>query len=224
MNRRRLLFAIPLVAGAHVARSLVPIKKWTAPITRTEIDRLLDTTQPELHCRMNHNHADASVNDWEGSLKWSAADCGHNEGAGAVIKLAVKNGLSYPELMCGCPDSERLIPEVEAAVQNPDTLDRYLGPASPSQIAALKKMLKNGSSVSEILSTAPDEAVGEVWRRRAMMRFASKLAKRGPLATAIAVAIASQWHNCQEFKCLLRHLNEVGQWLQQQATKRCDLT
>ena len=124
MNRRSLLLAMPLFASASLGRPLMAILSQAGSIARSDIDRLLNTTHPELHCTMNHNHNDTSFDDWEGSLKWSAADCGHNEGAGAVIKLAVKNGLSYPELMCGCPQSEALIPQVEEARKNPDTLDR----------------------------------------------------------------------------------------------------
>lgn len=224
MNRRSVMLAIPLLAGAYIRKFSAPIVRWAVPVSGSDIDRLLDTIHPELHCRMNHDHNDASFDDWGGSLKWSADDCGHNEGAGAAIKLAVKNGLSYPELMCGCPDSESLIPKVDEALKDPDALDRYAGFGSPSQIAVLKQMLKNGSSFPEVLSSAPDEAVGEVWRRKAMIRFASTLAKKGSLAPATAIATASQWHNCQAFKCLLRHPSEVGRWLQEQRPEKCSQT
>jgi hypothetical protein len=64
---------------------------------------------------------------WAGSLRWSASDCGHNEGAGAAIKLAVKNGLSYPGMMYGCAASESLVPQIDEAIKNPAALDQYLG-------------------------------------------------------------------------------------------------
>jgi hypothetical protein len=223
MNRRSLLFAIPLFAGAHFGSSLMAILKQGGSIERSDVDELLNTTQPELHCTMNHDHKDTTFDDWERSLKWSAADCGHNEGAGPVIKLAVKNGLSYPELMCGCPQSEALIPQVEEARKDPDTLDRYIGLASSSQIAEVKKMLRQGTPPPEILASSPEETVGEVWRRKAMIRFASTLARKGSVAAGVAIATASQWHNCSEFKCLLRHPNEVGRWLRGQTAQECRL-
>jgi hypothetical protein len=74
-------------------------------------------------------------------------------------------------------------------------------------------MLKRGVPPAEVLASAPDEAVGEAWRTKAMIRFASSLAKKDSLAPAAAIAIGSQWHNCQEFECLLRHPNEVALWL-----------
>jgi hypothetical protein len=72
-----------------------------------------------------------------------------------------------------------------------------LGMASPSQIATVRGMLKQGKSFPEILAVAPDGAVGEVWRRRPMLQFASSLARKGSLAPAVAIATASQWHNCR---------------------------
>jgi hypothetical protein len=213
MNRRSLIFAIPLLAGAHIGRLLLYSEKLEAQVQRADIDRLLDTATPENHCQMQHNHGDNRFDDWQGSLKWAADDCGHNEGAGAVIKLAIRNGLSFPELMRGCPDSERYIPRAEEVIKNPDRLDEYSGFLTPSQLAALKKMLKEGKSAPEILADAPEGAAGEAWRRKAMMRFASALAKRGSHAAATAIATASQWHNCQAFRCLLRHSSEVAEWL-----------
>jgi hypothetical protein len=213
MNRRSMILAIPLLAGAHIGRLLVCFEKLEGQVSRTDIDRVLDTATPENHCQMQHNHGDNSFDDWEGSLKWSADDCGHNEGAGAVIKLAAGNGLSFPELMRGCPDSESYIPRAQEIIKNPDRLDEYSGLLSSSQLAALKKMLKEGKSAPEVLAEAPEAAAGEAWRRKAMMRFASALAKKGNLAAATAIATASQWHNCQAFRCLLRHPNEVGNWL-----------
>lgn len=185
-------------------------------VTRAELDRLLDTGRPESHCEMRHDHNARGSDDWAGSLRWSASDCGHNEGAGAAIKLAVTNGLSYPEMMHGCTASEALIPEIDEAMKNPASLDQYLSIASPSQIATIRDMVKRGKSFPEILAAAPDQAVGEVWRRRPMLRFASSLARKGTFAPAVAIATASQWHNCQEFKCLLRHPIEVAAWLQTQ--------
>jgi hypothetical protein len=218
MNRRTLMCAVPLVAACCVTKCFGSAPTGSAPLTRSDIDQLLDTAHPETHCQMNHDHNDSSFDDWEGSLRWSAADCGHNEGAGAAIKVAVKNGLSYPDLMRGCSQSEALIPQVNEILKNPDALDRYanFGWGSPTQIAQLKSMLKRGSSFTDILTLAPSEAVGEVWRRKAMIRFASALAKGGSLAPATAIATASQWHNCYAFKSLLRHLADVANWLQKQ--------
>jgi hypothetical protein len=213
MNRRSMILAIPLLAGAHIGRFLVCSEKLEGQVKRSDLGRLLDTTAPESHCQMQHNHQDNSFDDWAGSLKWSADDCGHNEGASAVIKLAVRNGLSFPELMRGCPDSERYIPRAEEVIRNPDTLDQYSGFLTPSQLAVLKKMLKDGRSAPEVLAEAPEGAAGEAWRRKAMMRFASALAKKGNLGAATAIAAASQWHNCQAFRCLLRHSAEVAEWL-----------
>jgi hypothetical protein len=217
INRRTLMCAIPAVAVVCLGRCFGSIPNEAAPLTRSDIDQLLDTTRPETHCQLNHDHNDSSFDDWEGSLKWSASNCGHNEGAGAVIKLAVKYGLSYPELMRGCPESEALIPQVDEILKNPDALDRYAnyGWGSPSQIAQLKAMLKSGSSFTDVLTAAPDQAVGEVWRRKAMMRFASSLARKSSLAPATAIATASQWHNCQAFKSYLRHTSDVANWLLQ---------
>jgi hypothetical protein len=218
-------FILFLLFGTRlIENSLSSAAKGSSTVTRSDIDKLLDTTQPETHCQMKHNHNDTSFDNWEGSLKWAAADCGHNEGAGAVIKLAVKNELSYPDLMCGCPESELLIPEVNEVLKNPDALDKYAGEASPSQIANLKDMLKRGVPPAEVLASAPDGAVGEAWRRKAMIRFASTLAKKGSPAPAAAIAVASQWHNCQEFKCLLRYTSEVADWLQSQKMQECALS
>ncbi len=213
MNRRSLIFTIPLLAGAHIPRFLFCFEKLGQQVKRSEIGLLLDTTRPESHCQMQHDHKDNTFDDWEGSLNWSADDCGHNEGASAVIKLGVKNGLSFPELMRGCPDSERYIPQAEEVIENPDRLDQYAAFLGSSQLAALEKMLKDGKPAPEVLAEAPEGAAGEAWRRKAMMRFASALAKNGNLAVATAIATSSQWHNCQAFRCLLRHPNEVGNWL-----------
>jgi len=217
MNRRTLITSLPLWTGMCALARLSLFGEPVEPVTRAAVDGLLDTGHPESHCAMRHDHNARGSDDWAGSLRWSASDCGHNEGAGAAIKLAVKNGLSYPGMMYGCAASESLIPQIDQAIKNPAALDQYLGMASPSQIAAVRDMLKQGKSFTEILATAPDEAVGEVWRRRPMLGFASSLARKGALAPAVAIAIASQWHNCQEFKCLLRHPNEVARWLQMQA-------
>jgi hypothetical protein len=221
MNRRSLILSIPLLTDACTRRSFASLVKRIVPVTQSEIDALLDTTHPERHCTANHDHNDTRFDDWEGSLKWAAANCGHNEGAGAVIKLAVKNGLKYPELMCGCLESENLIPRVNEVLKNPDVLDRYAAYASASQIATLKRMLRQGVSPAEVLASAPEQAVGEAWRRKAMMRFASTIAKKGSLAPATAIATASQWHNCQAFRSLLRHSSEVSDWLMRQETKDC---
>lgn len=215
VNRRRFIGSISLLLGACAFHSNAFVGD-SPGVTRADIDRLLDTAHPETHCAMHHNHNDTSFDDWKGSLEWSASDCGHNEGAGPIIKLAARNGLAYPEMMYGCSASESLIPQIDEAMKDPDRLDSYIGMASPSQVAEVRKMLKQGKSFVEILTMAPDEAVGEVWRRRATLRFASTLAHRGSLAPAVAIATASQWHNCQAFKCLLRHPNEIAQWLQNQ--------
>ena len=210
MNRRTLLFAIPLLATARLEIFASPAQ---TKVSESDIDRLLDTTYPERHCQMEHDHSVSTFDDWEGSLKWSSEDCGHNEGSGPVIRLAVENGLSYPALMRGCPQSEEFIPEVEEARKNPDTLDRYSGWVSPSQLATLKQMFRDRRPIPEILAAAPEKAVGEAWRRRAMMRFAAELSKKDSLPPAAAIATASQWHNCHAFKCLLRHPNEICDWL-----------
>lgn len=223
INRHKFILSI-LLLGACFKTFLFSAVRRTSTVTRSDIDNLLDTTHPETHCQMHHDHNDTSFDKWEGSLNWAAADCGHNEGAGAAIKLAVKNGLSYPDLMCGCPESELLIPQVDEALKNPDALDKYAGWGSPSQIAQLKDMLKRRVPPAEVLASAPDGAVGEAWRRKAMIRFASVLAQKGSPAPAAAIAIASQWHNCVEFKCLLRHSSEVANWLQSQKTQECVLS
>jgi hypothetical protein len=213
MNRRALISALPLWTGVYMAGWPFLFSESMEPVTRAEVDSLLDTGHPEGHCTMSHDHNARGSDDWAGSLRWSASDCGHNEGAGAAIKVAVRNGLSYPGMMYGCSASESLIPQIDEAIKNPAALDQYLGMASPSQIGTVRDMLKQGKSFPEILAVAPDGAVGEVWRRRPMLRFASSLARQGALAPAVAIATASQWHNCQEFKCLLRHPNEVARWL-----------
>jgi hypothetical protein len=213
MNRRTLIAALPFWMGMYAAARASLFAQSAEPVSRAQVDSLLDTSHPESHCAMNHDHNARGSDDWAGSLRWSASDCGRNEGAGAAIKLAVKNGLSYPGMMYGCSASESLIPEIDEAIKNPAALDQYLGMASQSQIATMRDMLKQGKSFPEILAVAPDGAVGEVWRRRPMLRFASSLARTGSLVPAVAIATASQWHNCQEFKCLLRHPNEVARWL-----------
>jgi hypothetical protein len=137
-----MIFAIPLLAGARIGKSIFFFEETSDQVKRSDLDLLLDTSSPEDHCQMHHDHKDDNFNDWERSLKWSADDCGHNEGVGPVIKLAVKNGLSFPELMRGCPDSERYIPPAEEVIENPDELDQYAGLLSSSQLATPKKMLK----------------------------------------------------------------------------------
>jgi hypothetical protein len=77
-------------------------------------------------------------------------------------------------------------------IENPDELDQYAGLLSSSQLATLKKMLKEKKPAAEILAEAPEPAVGEAWRRKAMMRFARSLAKSENLAVAVAIATASQ--------------------------------
>jgi hypothetical protein len=77
MNRRSMIIAIPLLAGAHVGKSLFFFGKTSDQVKRSDIDLLLDTSSPENHCLMHHDHKDDRFNDWERSLKWSADDCGH---------------------------------------------------------------------------------------------------------------------------------------------------
>jgi hypothetical protein len=187
-------------------------------VTRADVDRLLNTKNPIAHCTQRHNHADDNFEDWRGSLAWSASDCGHNEGAAAVLKLAAGNGLSYPELMTGCRETEDEISIVDQAMKDPSKLDYALRGLPGEKRNELKDAIKHGNSFVEILVKAVDAqggevAVGEVWRRRAMMRFASKLAVNGKSVPATAIAVASQWHNCHAFRCLLRHTPEVALWL-----------
>ena len=59
-----------------------------------------------------------------------------------------------------------------------------------------------------------DVVAGNVWKRRDMMFFAVDLAHRGALPVAVAIATASQWHNCHAFKWLLMHPNQTAAWLQ----------
>jgi hypothetical protein len=183
------------------------------------VDALLNTKNPTAHCIAQHNHADDSFDDWRGSLVWAAADCGHNDGAFAVLKLAAANGLAYPELMKGCRETEAEISTVDQALKDPSKLDYALGVLPGEKINELKDAIKHGESFVGTLVKAVDVpggdvAVGEVWRRKAMMTFASKLAVSGKSAPATAIAVASQWHNCQTFRCLLRHTAEISQWLQ----------
>ena len=217
MNRRSFTTVLPFFAGVYSTDRNFLLGDAKETITRSDVDRLLDTKDSERHCGESHNHRDRRFDDWEGSLRWSASDCGHNEGAGVVIKLAVSNGLRYPDIVYGCAASERLVPRIDEAMKDPDTLDQYLGLASASQIAAIKTMLKQRKNFAEILATLSAdraEIIGEVWRRRAMLRFASVLTYAGSITPAVAIATASQWHNCHAFECLLRHPNEVVRWLQ----------
>jgi len=214
ISRRTLIGLIPLYVGIRKSPCLAQLKT----ITRGDVDRLLDTKDPKGHCREQHDHDKDDFDDWRGSLEWSASDCGHNEGAAAALKLAATNGLSYPELMRGCPESESEIPLVERAIKDPNELDYALRAVPQEKIDRLKDALRQGKPVVDVLVMATDdpegqEAVGEVWRRRAMMRFASQLAANGKLAPATAIAVASQWHNCQAFRCLLRHTADVASWL-----------
>jgi hypothetical protein len=101
MNRRSFIAAFPFLVGAYSTDRNLLLGNAKEAITRSDVDRLLDTKDPERHCGESHNHSDHRFDDWLGSLLWSASDCGHNEGAGAVIKLAVSNGLRYPELVYG---------------------------------------------------------------------------------------------------------------------------
>ena len=212
MTRRTLMISIPLLVGAHLVESKCVFAAGNT-VTRADIDKLLDTKDPENHCGEKHDHSDDSFDDWKGSLEWSAQDCGHNEGAGPIVRVAVANGLSYPELMLGCPDTESAIPIVEQAMKDPATLDNYLRLMPQDKAAALKQALKEGKSPTDILAMAPEDAVGEAWRRKAMMKFAKTLAAKGKVAPATAIATASQWHNCHAFKCLLRHPGEIASWL-----------
>jgi hypothetical protein len=218
VSRRDLIAVTPVLAGLVLLKAR-PRLSATNTVTRADIDQILETKNPQNHCGENHDHSDESFDDWKGSLVWSTQDCGHNEGAGPVVKLAVNNGLSYPALMRGCHDSEQAIPVVDEIMKDPSQFDALLKEVPPDksptmeQVTAVRQALKEGKSFTEILVMAPPDAVGEVWRRVAMMQFAKKLAREDKLAPAVAIATASQWHNCQAFRALLRHPAEIAQWL-----------
>lgn len=213
LTRRSAIKFFLSIVGAQLVGAKVVFAKGDVVVTRADVDKLLNTVDPENHCGERHDHSDNSFDDWKGSLEWSARDCGHNEGAAPVIRLAVANGLSYPEFMRDCPDTENAIPIVEKAMNDPATLDDYLRLIPQDKAVALKQALKDGKSPAEILAMAPEDVVGEAWRRVAMMKFAKSLAVKEKSAQAVAIATASQWHNCHAFKCLLRHPREIACWL-----------
>ena len=140
-----------------------------------------------------------------------------------MFSLAVRHKLSYPDLMLGCPQTEQIVPRIDELMKDPGFVDRLLelipkdkaALIAPDQITALRSAIKEGKSFIEILKMVPNEVLGEVWRRNSMMRFAQTLARSGNIIPATAIATASQWHNCHGFRCLLRHPNDVGLWLQQ---------
>src|SRR5437868_5569569 len=102
LSRRSLIGLLPLLVEAFPRELFSQART----VTRADVDKLLDTSTPIAHCNQKHYHGDDSFDDWRGSLTWSASDCGHNEGAAAALKAAAQNGLSYPELMQGCSESE----------------------------------------------------------------------------------------------------------------------
>jgi hypothetical protein len=130
-------------------------------VTAADVSQFLDTNNPASHCNQSHYHPDDSYDNWREALEWSAQDIGHNEGAAAIVNLALQYGLQLPPL--------------------------------PSQIIG--------------------DGVGEIWKRREMMAFAKGIARTGHIVQAASIAIASQWHNCHAFRCLLRHTNDVVGWL-----------
>jgi hypothetical protein len=213
LTRRSAMRFFLSAVGAQIVGATFVFAKGDAVVTRADVNKLLDTADPENHCGERHDHSDNSFDDWKGSLEWSARDCGHNEGAAPVIRLAVANGLSYPGFMRDCPDTENAIPIVEKAMKDPATLDDYLRLIPQDKAVALKQALKDGKSPAEILVLAPEDVIGEAWRRVAMMKFAKALSTQGKIAPAVAIATASQWHNCHAFKCLLRHPGEIVVWL-----------
>lgn len=220
MSRRMILKYLPF-AGSYVCRFGLPIRALTS--TSVRIDDLkcyLDTAAPEKHCTEKHDHTDNTFDDWRGVLAWSDANCGYNEGAAAVVAVAVEYGLSYPDLMLGCIETENLIPRVDRALKDPAYLKselsrvppRYLSPEDASKI---EQAVSDGKSFTEILLMAPPPAAGHVWRRKAMLRFARTLVRKGKVVQATAIASSSQWHNCVAFRCLLRHSDDVVVWLSQ---------
>jgi hypothetical protein len=209
-TRRHLLRHISFLVVACRSGQFAFAAAPRVPVTSTVVARYVDIANPEKHCTQNHDHSDNSFDDWQAALQWASTNCGHNEGAAAVIKVAVNNGLSYPELMRGCQETEGEISQVDEIMKNPDSLDRLAWKLTPEQVAAIKQAIRSGKSFTEILVMAPDDAVGEVWRRKAMIRFAKSIATKGKPAPAAAIAIASQWHNCHAFRCLLRHADDVS--------------
>ena len=212
LNRRSFLWQLSIVTLAH-CRFPEPLSAASGSVTQAEVAKFIDINTPEKHCVQRHDHTLNTFDDWRGSLTWASVDCGHNEGAAAVLKVAVSEGLSYPELMRGCAETESQIPHVDEIMRNPDALDRFAWRIPPEQAARIKDAIRAGKSFTDILVMAPDEAVGEVWRRNAMIRFARAVSVRGEAAVAVAIATASQWHNCQAFRSLLRHTNDVATWL-----------
>jgi hypothetical protein len=72
---------------------------------------------------------------WRGSLAWASGDCGHNETAAAVLEVAVAKGLSYPELLHGCTQTESEIPQVDRIMRDPDAIDQFAWRIFPQQAA-----------------------------------------------------------------------------------------
>jgi|GEM_PF-6623872 hypothetical protein len=167
-TRREILKSVPILIGAClVAKPFTSLFALTSnhlqdtQVTREDVAGFLNIANPAAHCNQNHNHQDNSYDNWEESLIWSAGDTGHNEGAAAVISLALQYGLHISGL--------------------------------PADLAG--------------------DAVGEIWKRRDMMAFAKDIAKGGFIIQATTIAVASQWHNCHAFRCLLRHTPETAEWL-----------
>lgn len=85
---------------------------------------------------------------------------------------------------------------------------------------AVNVLIKSGLPVPDILAKAlqagGEQVLGNLWPRRDMMQFAKSLYQiPGGLGekAAIAIVVASQWHNCHAFRCLVAHTDEIGDWL-----------
>lgn len=85
------------------------------------------------------------------------------------------------------------------------------GAAAGARIA-----LEYGLNLPPQIASLGGDLLANAWPRRDMMRFAIDIAKAGFLPQGTSIAIASQWHNCHAFKCLVFHAPEVGAWLLQQ--------
>ena len=98
-TRRDILKGIPLLAGACLLSTRTPLLAMCqSDVSAGDVAGFLNIANPASHCNQGHNHNDNSYDNWRESLEWSSQDTGHNEGAAAVIQLALKYGLNIDGL------------------------------------------------------------------------------------------------------------------------------
>ena len=126
--------------------------------------------------------------------------------------------LTNPENHCNQDHDHSALPWPLPSCPWEDALDWAMGDHGFNEGAeeAGRIAVQYGLGLPEGVAGLIGQGLGNVWDRCNMMHFAVDVAKSGNVEPATAIAVLSQWHNCQALRCLAFHAGEIGDWLAQQ--------